>query len=364
MEITEIVANDVTKFSFKLGDDYVGMDIDADLDEGWIAVRWDAEDWWKHCPNYSWTFNLTDELWIRLTRIIENSKVLEWKNGRAEDKLIGDCPSWNMVIATHTSEFNLQSRYDYPEGFWEFYRELEKYCDTLYSMIKPDLSMTFAASIHHHFPNSEEMSAQITERGLVLHRETFDEEVYLPLPCDRKELVNYLCSHPLDPSQLNWKPIANEKEPERIFVEIKYSGYFSLNWIDCVPQWAEEFFYGFWDLAVSLSSIPGRVRTDDYREYLNGPEPHQLMLSSSTKKLLITALPESGTDFPLKDESDYRKILEYLKKAWKKMTRMRSIGKECDEKLLDIVDKAINELNWFSKDGLIQIQKLNDTLSS
>ena len=45
MEINEIDTSDIIKFKFQLGDDNVGMDIEADLDEGWIAVRWDPEDW-------------------------------------------------------------------------------------------------------------------------------------------------------------------------------------------------------------------------------------------------------------------------------------------------------------------------------
>ena len=364
MEINEIDINDIVKFKFDLGDEYVGMNIDADLDEGWIAVKWNPEDWWKHSPNYSWTFNLTDELWERLTNIIGGSRVLRWIKDCAKGRLIDGPPSWGMAVTTHTSELNWENSCNYPEGFWEFYSELEKYCDSLYSMIKPDLSMTFAASIYHSTPDSGERSAQITERGLVLQRRISDKEVYLPLPCDRKKLADYLCNYPLDPSHNGWKPISKDMKLEHILIEIKYSGYFSLNWTDDIPQWAEDFFKGFWNLTVSLSSIPNRIRTDDYKSYLGGPKPHQLTLSSSTKNLLITALPESGADFPLKDESDYRKILDYLEKAWKKMTRMRSIGKACDEKLLDVVDKAIGELKWFNEDGYVQIQKLNDALSS
>ena len=364
MEINEIDTSDIIKFKFQLGDDNVGMDIEADLDEGWIAVRWDPEDWWKHSPNYSWTFDLTDELWKRLTNIIGKNRALRWVDNRAKGILIDGPPSWDMTVTMRTSEFKWQNSCNYPEGFWGFYSELEEYCDGLYSLIKPDLSMAFAASIHHNFPDLGERSAQITEKGLVLNRGTSDEEVYLPLPCDRMKLAEYLCNYPLDPSHSGWKIISNDKEPERIFIEIKYSGYFSLNWGDDIPQWAEIFFKGLWDLAVSLSSISDRIRMDDYRSYLDGPKPYQLTLSTNTKSLLITALPESGADFPLRDESDYRKILDYLEKAWKKMTRMRSIGKAYDEKLLKIVDKAIEELNWFNGNGCIQIQKLNDILLS
>ena len=364
MEISEIDVKDIVKFKFDLGDDHVGMNIDADLDEKWIAVKWNPEDWWKHSPNYSWTFNLTDELWKRLMDIVGKSKVLGWMKDCAKCNIIDDLPSWDMAVTTHTSDLNWQNSCNYPEGFWGFYSELEQYCDSLYPMIKPDLSMTFAASIYHDFPDSGERSAHITERGLVLQRGISDKEVYLPLPCDRKKLAKYLCNYPLDPSHNGWKPLSKDKKLEHIFIEIKYSGYFNLNWTDDMPQWTEDFFNGFWNLAVSLSSIHDRIRTDDYKSYLGGPQPYQLTLSSSTKILLITALPESGADFPLKNESDYRKILEYLEKAWEKMTRMRSIGKTCDEKLLDIVDKAIDELNWFNKDGYIQIQKLNDALSS
>ena len=187
MKINEIDINDITKFKFQLGDDNVGMDIDADLDEGWIAIRWNPEDWWKHSPNYSWTFNLTDELWKRLTNIIGKSRALRWADDCAKGILIDGPPSWDMTVTTHTSEFKWQNSCNYPEGFWKFYSELEKFCDSLYSMIKPDLSMTFAASICHNFPDSGERSAHITERGLVLQRGISDKEVYLPLPCDQKK---------------------------------------------------------------------------------------------------------------------------------------------------------------------------------
>ena len=101
MEISEIDVKDIVKFKFDLGDEYVGMNIDADLDEGWIAVKWNPEDWWKHSPNYSWTFNLTDELWKRLMDIVGKSKVLRWMKDCAKCNLIDDLPSWDMAVTTH-----------------------------------------------------------------------------------------------------------------------------------------------------------------------------------------------------------------------------------------------------------------------
>lgn len=347
----------IVRWSFESSDYSDSMEVSLDRRCRWMHFRLSAWPEEFHKPEYSWTFPLDDALWSRFTKILDRHKPLDWEPGLHHQYMILNPIEWEMKAETSDNNRNWGGN-NYPESFWDFYEDLERFCTDMYSKIAPPSDFH---GISLRFGCNPERSVIMNSCGLIVDDGLGGRTVCGTTPEDLFAMSEILSRY--DTSPRFQEPVRYEKGGYLVSLtaDCGIQGTYELLWGEERPEYVDRLCEEIWDLAKRISSEDGRAGPSE-NEVILGRRDGIVTVSCSTVRIVEEAASRCKVRFPM-DDKGFSYVWRTIEEARTRADRAQAVGAQVDEKLARNLRTACEELRQLS-DRRLNMETINALLQS